>query len=544
MRKNNFTTKKISRIVAVVCTLSCMLTGINSANEGLGTVKAAARLKLSKKNISVYIGQKKTVKFTAPSKVKVSCSNKKIAKVSVSGKKIAVVGVKKGNTKVTVKCKKKKATINVNVKIKKKTIDVKQTSSPNIASLEPTLKPTSKPTLKPSATPTVDPKIIVSYAKQLAPYAVGENKFSCELFNGFKNSNDNSFISPYSIYMALAMLANGASGNTQAQLLTALGTTDLTELNAISEGYNTGSLDTNVTIDIANSLWLANNQNVSSGIDKNFISPLKKYYQADVFRDINFGLPQTVSRVNNWISDKTNGMLKNVIERFSPDTIMTLVNTVYFNGRWSSIFNKNDTLDETFYGTTGNNTVKMMNKSDEKFNYYCDDNFRGLSLDYGRNGRYSMGILLSTDETKRTGDVWNTLTKEQQMAAISNLDNIGRYQKIRTLKFPKFDLNYDAPRVTEVLKQMGVTDIFCPNADFHNIANGLFVSNIIHKTVLKVEEEGAEAAAVTTISAPTSAMQKPEEPPVIDFIVNRPFVFCIRDNVSGIILFIGEVNNL
>ena len=534
--------KKSIRVIAVTCIAACVAVSLPFPQCNEGCVQAALKFKLNSKKVTVTVGKKKTVKYTAPAKIKLSCSNKKIAKASVLGKKIVIKGVKKGTAKIAVKCRKKQIKIKVTVK-KSKAVNKKPVLTPTVA---PTKLQSATPTA--TTTPTVDPQTALAYAKSIAAYSNAGNKFTYEVFNKIKKSGENTFISPYSIYTALAMLTNGAEGNTKTQLMTALGITDLSDLNMKMSGYLKGGLDEKINLNIANSLWLSNKLVPSAGIDNNFIAPLQQCYNAEVQKNFDFTAPNAVDTLNGWVSDKTNGMIKKTFTEVA-GLDATLINTVYFKGGWASGFNPNYTIDDTFHGTKGDSVVKMMQKSDSYYKYYKDDVFTGLSMDYG-SGKYTMDVLMSTDESKMSGDVWSSLTTDQQIAVVAAMDSKSSATKIRNLKFPKFKMEYNASGETggksidTVMKELGLKDMYAPGiANFSNISSGFCVGGIIHKTALNIDEYGTEAAAVTAIVA-AACIAPTKDEKITDFIVNRPFVFCIRDRISGIILFIGEVNNI
>ena len=192
----------------------------------------------------------------------------------------------------------------------------------------------------------------------------------------------------------------------------------------------------------------------------------------------------------------------------------------------------------------------MMNMSRVSKKYFKNDYMKGLEMTYG-SGKYAMDILLSADDNANTADVWNSLTKEQRENTIMEFAKNVPYSNIKTLKVPKFELEYSVDSVLQaVLKNMGITDVFDERkANLSKIGtaknNGnLFVSDIIHKTALKVDENGTKAAAVTAIKIDATSALREEPVYDIEFIVDRPFILMIRDTVSGMVLFMGEVNNL
>lgn len=535
LHKNNSKKKKPGTI-AVVLIAATILTGMQP-NIGTAT-QAAVKFKVSKSRLTIKTGEKKSVKYSAPAKIKLKNTKKRVARASISGNKIVISGQKKGVTKITVMCKRRRAYIKVTVKTA-----VKKISATKIPQTKASQTPTNSPvkTVKPSPTPTIDPATALSYAKAFSAYSAPGNKFTYDVFNNIKKKDKNTFISPYSIYTALAMLTNGADGNTKTQLFNTLGISNLSDLNTKLGDYMKGGLDPKVTLNVANSLWISKDLTTSPNIDTDFVNPLKQFYNADVVKNFDFNSVDAVKTLNKWVSDRTNGLIKNTFEDTS-NLVTTLINTVYFKGRWSCIFTKS--AEELFYGTSGAKNVDLMEKNDNYYSYYKDDNFRGISIPYSR-GRYSMDVFMSTDETKNTGEVWSSLSNEQQAATIASMDAKSKFTQVNTLKLPKFKLNYDADdNLDKALVKMGLTDMYDETkSDLSKIAPGVFVDRVIHKTAISVDEEGTEAAAVTAIAIATAALID-KDAEAVDFIVNRPFVFCIRDKVSGVILFIGEINNL
>ena len=486
-----------------------------------GNIDAATKLKLAKKKVTVRVNESVKVKYTSAKKPKVTSKNKKIAKAKVKGRKIVITGVKKGKTSVTVKASGKSAVIKV---IVKKAKNSSATATP---------------------APTTDPKIIEEALKKMSAESVAINKFSCNTFKGIKTADGNTFASPFSLYIALAMVVNGADGNTRTELLSALGISDLSTFNNKVKNILKGSSDEKVVLNIANATWLNNNFEMSPNIENDFIKPVKECYNAEVKKDVKLSSPEFVAEINRWAEEKTNGMIKKVLnEPLSDAAAVVLANAVYFLGTWKYPFEERATADKEFNGLKGKKTISMMNRSNVYGKYFKNDKFVGASIPYG-NGNYAMDILMSADTGTTAGKVWDGLTVDEQISALTNLSLSENSKKIDLLSLPKFEMDGDFnDELIRTLNNMGVKDAFDDTkADFTKIGKQLFISKVKQKTKLKVNEKGTEAAAVTTIvmdvaSAPATPVER------IEFIVDRPFIFTIRDTVSGMILFIGEVNDL
>ena len=488
--------KKISQNIkfGVLCGAAfCMAVVLTAAAVG-NSAHAAKKFSVSKNNVTVNVKKSVKVKYTAPSAVTVKSSDSKIAKADVKKKVIVIKGMKSGNAVLNVKCGKKTKKIKVAVK--------------------------NRVTNTVTGCVNTSDKI---------------NRFSCEMFNALRNNNENMYISPLSVYTAYAMLSNGAGGNTREQIFRTLGISNLDEVNSQMGKYIKHDADSGrVKYSVDNSLWINGNSILSANIEHAFIAPLKKYYNAEVFKNMNFGDPNAKNVINDWAAQKTNNNIKDIIDKISYDDVALLLNTVYFNGQWLSPFQEENTKKEIFHSVSGKKNVDMMSLIDGRFKYYKDGNFEGLELPYGDS--YVMDILMSSDKGKTTGEVWEKLSVEKQEAAIGKFDK-KQYSDIALLKLPKVDMEYET-NLIDVLKKMGIKDAFHANADFRNIGD-VYVSESVHKTRLLINEKGTESSAATS-----AMLSKGSFIGKTKFIVDRPFICCIRNTDTGAIIFIGEINSL
>lgn len=508
---------KVLKITALFMAAVLTYTGIGSCTAA---AKKSVRFKVAKKKVAVYEGKKTKVKYTSPGKVKLKTSDKKIVKAVSKKKYIVIKGIKAGKAKIKVLYKKKKAVIKVTVK--EKSVVNKPTKSPDE---------------------------VIAAATALSPYSKAVNSFGYKVFDGLKANDKNTFISPASIYIALAMLTNGALGDTYNELMNTLGITDLNGWNNTISGYVNGSMDEKVTLSIADSLWLGKNLKLAPGAENGFIGPVNNYYNAEVYRNVLFD-NSTVKDVNKWVYNNTNKMIDSIVTRFPANMSLALINAIYFEGRWTETFNTGNTVSEPFYGSVSEKTVNMMTQKDFYYKYFKNDKVTAIEMPYS-SGKYAMDIIMSTDANSRTGDVWNSLTDGEREDITAGLSDNNSQVKIRTLKVPRFKLDYSSSDALKALLiKMGMKTSFDGgSADFSKIGTGaygerLFVDEIIHKTALEVDETGSKAAAVTYVGLKNASALRPDKPSEIDFIVNRPFILMIRDTVSGMILFAGEVNNL
>lgn len=252
--------------------------------------------------------------------------------------------------------------------------------------------------------------------------------------------------------------------------------------------------------------------------------------------------------MNKWVYENTGGMIEKITDGFLPDTKFALVNAIYFEGEWSNAFDRRHTVKEKFFGSSETEFVDMMTSAEvNDYRYFEDDSFAGIELEY-KDTDYAMDIIMSADNSKRTGDVWDMLSDTERLEVIDKFAD-SEYESIRTLKLPRLELEYETDDGLEkALAEMGIRTIFdMDSSDFSKIGtdlNGdnLYINKLIHKTALKADEKGTRAAAVTYAGEDGAAPAVSEA--TKDFIVDRPFIFVIRDTVSQTVLFIGEVNNL
>jgi serpin B len=349
--------------------------------------------------------------------------------------------------------------------------------------------------------------------------------------NAVENANKNYFVSPLSLHIAMGMLLNGAEGKTKEEIQTGLRvSSDLTTTNGIYKDLieNLPISDPKVTNTIANSVWYRN----TFSVEKSFLDILKTSFNANAYAE-DFNNTATVSKINNWASDNTNGKIKKVLDQIEPAHVMFLMNALYFKGDWKIPFKTENTQDATFDGTVGSKNVKMMNMM-EKVKYANRESYQAIDLAYG-SGNYSMTILLPNTNTSISG-VLNSLSVTEW----KNLNSALQEQKV-IVGLPKFTLEYET-NLNKVLENMGMKTMFSDAADLSKIAppaGKLKVGFVKQNTFVAVDEKGTEAAAVTTIGVEVTSV-----PIMPEFICNRPFLFFISEKQSNTILFAGKIVNL
>jgi len=350
----------------------------------------------------------------------------------------------------------------------------------------------------------------------------------------------NIFISPLSVSIALAMTYNGANSSTRQAMSSTLGLTGLSDAD-VNSGYSQlikslTNVDSNVSLNIGDSIWIRSG--FAQGVNQSFTDTLSKNYVSDVYtRPFD---TTTVNEINSWVNRETNGKITKILDQIDSDNVMFLINAIYFKGGWVNQFDATKTQQADFNtsdGASGGNVVKVdMMSNNGPYSYYGDSKVNIVRLPYGRD-KIAMYVFLPA------GD--NTL--ESLMAGLSEAKLDTYLNQLSTteldLQLPKLKLDYGKVDLKEALTNLGMGIAFDKNsADFSRIANvkpqRLYLAFVDHKAVIEVNEKGTEAAAVTNVGISTTAM-----PMRTQFIVNRPYMFIIRDDRSGTILFSGLITD-
>ena len=346
--------------------------------------------------------------------------------------------------------------------------------------------------------------------------------------------DSNIVISPLSVSTALGMTLNGANGRTYTQMENTLqlsGNTQ-TEVNRSFQNLNNIliSADPKVTFTTANSIWCRQGQS----FEQSFLNVNKKYFNAFV-QNLNFGDPASIVIINNWVSDNTNGKITQIIDNIEPDAVMFLINAIYFKAEWQNKFDSLLTRPGLFNVSAGSQVQCPMMNQQSNFNYYKGTNYRALEIPYG-NGNYNMLIILPNDNI----DLNQLLSRVNGTFLHQINSDLTKHQV--NLFLPRFQVNFNL-LLNNPLISLGMVDAFGPGADFSNISETmkLFISKVIHKTYIKVGEEGTEAAAVTAVIIDKAVNYDPAQTEM--FSVDHPFIFLITEKNSGAILFAGKVVN-
>ena len=361
------------------------------------------------------------------------------------------------------------------------------------------------------------------------------NSFAFSLYNKTMGMNSR-VVSPLSVTYLMSMLANGADGETQQQILATLGWAgegiqqpSLQDINDYSRMLieKTARLDKAVTVEIAN--YVAVNKEFK--LNSKFQKSVERDYKAGV-ESLNFTSPSTLKRINDWCNDRTHGMIPSIINELDPDAVSYLMNAIYFNGTWKDKFSKEETKQEMFRGYTRDiQYVDMMHRHGEYF-YADGDGYSAVSIPYG-NGAFRMTVILPS-EGSFLRDVMASMDGGKFQALQRSMEKCNV-----DLKIPRFTTEVDLP-LNDIISALGAPLIFSPQADFSQFARGNFyVSKMFQKAKIEVSEEGTKAAAVTAAIMMMSAM-RPEKKRNVVFHADSPFAYIISENSTGSIYFMGQ----
>lgn len=369
----------------------------------------------------------------------------------------------------------------------------------------------------------------------------GNNSFALNIYQSLRAQSGNLILSPFSISLALAMTYAGAHGETESQMAQTLHflpqeqlhpSFNQLDLNLQKENINSNKEQEPLQIKIANSIWAEQ----TFGFLKEFLDTLALNYGAGIYLSdfINNAEP-TRQEINNWVSDKTQEKIQNLIPEGSlnPDTRMVLVNAIYFKADWLDQFDAEDTFNHPFNLLDGTQVDVPMMSQGMYIPYIQEDGYQAIQLPYA--GETAVMNIIIPDEGKFE-EVESSLNYEMLTDIFGNMNQTSMF-----LRMPKFQFE-SAFSLSDVLKELGMTNAFDRNkADFSGMTGkkDLFISEVIHKAFVAVDEEGTEAAAATAVIMETTGAAMYD----MTLVIDHPFIFLIRDLESGQILFIGRVLN-
>lgn len=362
------------------------------------------------------------------------------------------------------------------------------------------------------------------------------NRLGLDLIKDVDRDEDkNALISPTSLYMLLSILYNGADGATKLEMAEVLGVKSYSK-EEVSEAN--ASLITalhkqrdDLSLHIANSMWIRDQYS----FETDFKNRAEDFFNGEI-NEVNMADAATLERINGWVKEATRGRIEEIIEGpLDPALVSLLVNAVYFNGDWTYAFDKRQTMTGSFHGEAGESYAASFMTLERELPYFAGKSFQSVSLPYGE-GEMSMNIFLP-----REGYGLDDFISELNVREWSNYQE-NYVPKEGSLILPKFKLEYETI-LNESLIKLGLGQPFDPIlADFSEMLEGeerVYIDLMKQKTYIDVHEEGTEAAAVT--SAQVRLTSAPVDPPFY-MNVNRPFLFTIKDVKTGVILFIGVIN--
>jgi serpin B len=367
----------------------------------------------------------------------------------------------------------------------------------------------------------------------------GMNRYGFEVLRDLY-ADENIAVSPASLELALLMTAQGAIDETREEMLEALCMSGISD-EEILESAAQLMWRTNINgMEAANSLWPQKDY----GFNQDYLDICADDFMADILTvDYKKDAGGATDSINEWVDEKTHGKIPEVLSQpLSENTRLVLVNALYYLGNWAEPFSADNTYDETFYGTSSQSEVPFMHEKRAVL-YASGSTYQLISIpfsgDSGDEGPFAMAFILPRPDVS-IEDVIKELN-EDGFAEI--IEDAGGEDVVISL--PKFEFEYGTS-VTGLMEKRGMTEAFGQDAEFDSMTGGendLFISDIIHKTYIKVDEEGAEAAAVTAVLMDVTAMpNEPEQETV--FCADRPFIFAIYDTTDNAVLFTGITANL
>ena len=373
--------------------------------------------------------------------------------------------------------------------------------------------------------------------------AAANNRFGFRLFEevSAKDAHGNLCVSPTSLALALGMTYNGASGTTKTAMAHALALNgmSLEQLNlgsralmrslatppAVSAPTDARAGKAAPQLAIANSLWLRSEE----ALRRDFVQRTQQYYNAQVG-----SLAHAPQNINGWVGQHTQGKITQIVTRENVESASAvLVNAVYFKGQWENAFDKSQTTDKPFHRADGNiATCKLMTRSGD-YAYYKADAFQMVSLPY-QSSQLDMVIVLPNADTKLSAFLPQLTPEHWQQWT----EKLSRHPGM--VELPRFRAEYNV-ELSEALSTLGMGEAFGPRADFSAMSHTpQYISKVIHKTFVNVDEAGTEAAAATAVIMRPRGIFRPVVAP-FQMTIDRPFLYAIRDRETGALLFVGTL---
>jgi serpin B len=364
------------------------------------------------------------------------------------------------------------------------------------------------------------------------------------------NENDNFVCSPYSVWLPLAALLNATDESARPVLLDALGTAGLTaeDINTATSRMLYGLTNSRMNemrgegreevltdpLKIANAIFVDDDQTLNQDFAKTFAD----YYMGAAM-NVDFASPDAAAAVNQWASDNTDGLIKNVISQFDPDTIAAIANAIYFSDRWDWEFQESKTVEDTFHAPGGESQAQFMIRQGDALSYYEDDTLQAMPLEFTMGG----GLLILLPKDGDGSGLLGSLTGER----FNEIMN-GIAPRTGKLLLPRFEINGESMDIKDTLSALNIPLVdssLSPITGLLEDANSLYISDAVQKAMIRVDEKGTTAAAVTVMSVQESAALMPEPTTPFEMNCNKPFAFVLYGRTydgGSQVLFTGVVN--
>ncbi len=372
-----------------------------------------------------------------------------------------------------------------------------------------------------------------------SPLSTGINNLNYKVLNQIQKTekSKNLFLSAFSIHAAVSMAYAGSAGSTQNELASLLGLNRTESMESLADTWSLlrSSLqgaDEKVKLEIANSMWGNADQRVK--FLPGFVALNQRAHDAEL-RTEDFQDDSFLGKINGWASEKTHGKIKKVLAGPIPkEQLFYLVNAIYFKGDWNKSFDKKNTREGDFTTVAAKTTKTKFMTQGGKFPYYRseDGSVEAVQIPFGKTKRMVMSMYLPAEGSDFLSNI-----------DLRKLEGMKLAVREGTITIPRFSIEYGNDEMVGVLKALGVNVAFSNQAQFPNVAEGeaIKINKIIHKAVIDVVEEGAEAAAVTVVGG-IRATSVAVNPPFY-FRADRPFYFEIKDTETDVVLFAGVLKD-
>jgi serine protease inhibitor len=354
-------------------------------------------------------------------------------------------------------------------------------------------------------------------------------RFSLKHYTPGLEEAGNVVLSPFGLFLPLAVSYAGSCGETQKSMALALGLEGL-GLCEVQEGHaalleSLREDDPGVLFHKACALWVQEGLPVREG----FLSESRAYYGTEV-ESLDFTQPKALEAVNGWVREHTKGTIEQILERIDPETLAIVTSAVFFRGAWTVAFERDRTAPGPFFlPGGGTKTCPFMTRSGV-YRYLKGEDFQAVAIPYGKEGRFKMYLFLP-DPGVGLEDFIRSLSWERWEALVQRFR-----EREGTVSLPRFRLAYGAKELRDVLKRLGMGPALVPGADFCNLLEGeAYISSVVHRAFVEVNEEGTEASAASAVVVSRGMGE------TFTMVVNRPFFFAIRDDRTGALLFLGGV---